>query len=70
MFAGMVRAQFRCNRRGNPVNLFILVIKSKLITICQIFRKEPFFHGHDNYDQVSVSVELCSRGVMQLIYFT
>lgn len=19
-----------------------------------IFRKEPFFHGHDNYDQVSV----------------
>jgi hypothetical protein len=20
-----------------------------------IFRKEPFFHGHDNYDQVSVS---------------
>ena len=20
-----------------------------------IFRKEPFFHGHDNYDQVSKS---------------
>jgi hypothetical protein len=20
--------------------------------ICQIFRKEPFFHGHDNYDQL------------------
>jgi len=19
---------------------------------CQIFRKEPFFHGHDNYDQL------------------
>ena len=25
-----------------------------------IFRKEPFFHGHDNYDQVSAIVtELC-----------
>ena len=21
-------------------------------TSCQIFRKEPFFHGHDNYDQL------------------
>lgn len=21
-----------------------------------IFRKEPFFHGHDNYDQVTVAV--------------
>ena len=20
--------------------------------LCQIFRKEPFFHGHDNYDQL------------------
>jgi hypothetical protein len=24
----------------------------------QIFRKEPFFHGHDNYDQV-ISWFLC-----------
>lgn len=23
-----------------------------------IFRKEPFFHGHDNYDQVSRYLEL------------
>lgn len=22
------------------------------LTIPQIFRKEPFFHGHDNYDQL------------------
>ena len=21
-----------------------------------IFRKEPFFHGHDNYDQVCISI--------------
>lgn len=21
-----------------------------------IFRKEPFFHGHDNYDQVKITV--------------
>jgi len=20
--------------------------------LCKIFRKEPFFHGHDNYDQL------------------
>jgi len=25
-----------------------------------IFHKEPFFHGHDNYDQVSVSVSVCA----------
>ena len=26
----------------------------KVLLICciQIFRKEPFFHGHDNYDQL------------------
>lgn len=24
-----------------------------------IFRKEPFFHGHDNYDQVYECVILC-----------
>lgn len=23
-----------------------------LISQAQIFRKEPFFHGHDNYDQL------------------
>ena len=23
-----------------------------LVFITQIFRKEPFFHGHDNYDQL------------------
>lgn len=22
-----------------------------------IFRKEPFFHGHDNYDQVKMAAE-------------
>ena len=26
----------------------------------QIFRKEPFFHGHDNYDQV-IQVGSCGR---------
>lgn len=24
----------------------------ELISQVQIFRKEPFFHGHDNYDQL------------------
>lgn len=35
---------------------FILCIgtltKANIPQISQIFRKEPFFHGHDNYDQL------------------
>lgn len=38
------------------VVLVSLMVPCYLKTLCllQIFRKEPFFHGHDNYDQVSV----------------
>ena len=39
MFASMVRESSCCR----PL-LHVLVL--------QIFRKEPFFHGHDNYDQL------------------
>jgi hypothetical protein len=28
------------------------VVSTVLTLKCQIFRKEPFFHGHDNYDQL------------------
>ena len=28
------------------------VICLAFLTALQIFRKEPFFHGHDNYDQL------------------
>ena len=27
-----------------------------------IFRKEPFFHGHDNYDQVSFVITVSRDG--------
>ena len=33
-------------------SLGIFVIAPCWLTPCQIFRKEPFFHGHDNYDQL------------------
>lgn len=26
-----------------------------------IFRKEPFFHGHDNYDQVKMAAALAPK---------
>lgn len=42
MFASMVR---RCPLPGSPPS-------SELTSAMQIFRKEPFFHGHDNYDQL------------------
>ena len=42
MLASMVR-ETRCE------------ILMPIIFLSQIFRKEPFFHGHDNYDQVSSS---------------
>ena len=29
-----------------------LTIESVKLATPQIFRKEPFFHGHDNYDQL------------------
>lgn len=28
-----------------------------------IFRKEPFFHGHDNYDQVNTKLGYSSIGI-------
>lgn len=40
MFASMVKFLFRSK---------ILFTDSSM---WQIFRKEPFFHGHDNYDQL------------------
>lgn len=27
-------------------------LRSLISVVTQIFRKEPFFHGHDNYDQL------------------
>ena len=39
------------------LNIFIKAFqvnhKSRYFSL-QIFRKEPFFHGHDNYDQVCI----------------
>jgi casein kinase II subunit alpha len=33
-----------------------------------IFRKEPFFHGHDNYDQVSQKYKFCHQiSLLQLV---
>jgi casein kinase II subunit alpha len=40
MFASMVRG---------PLSA---MLTSPIIVWIQIFRKEPFFHGHDNYDQL------------------
>ena len=34
-----------------------------------IFRKEPFFHGHDNYDQVGKSVLLNSFSCFFFVFF-
>jgi len=39
MFASMVRGG-------------IYIAFDAMLMIPQIFRKEPFFHGHDNYDQL------------------
>ena len=37
-------------------------------TPLQIFRKEPFFHGHDNYDQlVKITKVLGTEGLYQYI---
>lgn len=37
-------------------------------TSIQIFRKEPFFHGHDNYDQlVKITKVLGTEGLYQYI---
>ena len=34
----------------------------------QIFKKEPFFHGHDNYDQlVKIARVLGTDGLMQYL---
>ena len=36
--------------------------------IFQIFRKEPFFHGHDNYDQlVKITKVLGTEGLYQYL---
>lgn len=50
MFASMVRS----SRRNSGVLLGSeLTARSTFYAdFRQIFRKEPFFHGHDNYDQL------------------
>ena len=35
----------------------------------KIFRKEPFFHGHDNYDQVSTIHTPCYGDTVDLQVF-
>ena len=55
MFASMVRLSVHDStfRSLNPL---------------QIFRKEPFFHGHDNYDQlVKITKVLGTDGLYQYI---
>ena len=38
------------------------------LNVPQIFRKEPFFHGHDNYDQlVKITKVLGTEGLYQYI---
>ena len=34
---------------GLPPSAYPFLISKRIL---QIFRKEPFFHGHDNYDQL------------------
>lgn len=67
MFAGMVL--FSTNILLFIASLFILddlfEITVDLIVCCQlqIFRKEPFFYGHDNHDQLvkiaKVLISIC-----------
>ncbi len=61
MFAGMVRIL--------PARALSFACYTLLTKMIQIFRKEPFFHGHDNYDQVRVYVELRIDGAMFLSIF-
>ena len=39
-----------CSHRWYLVSTFRFI--STIEDVVQIFRKEPFFHGHDNYDQL------------------
>ena len=39
-----------CSRQWSAHTLTAWI--SRTLTLNQIFRKEPFFHGHDNYDQL------------------
>lgn len=34
-----------------------------------IFLKEPFFHGQDNYDQVTYRINMTSVGKIELVHF-
>ena len=57
MFASMVRRQYE---NYNTI--------TTLLCMSQIFRKEPFFHGHDNYDQlVKITKVLGTEGLYQYI---
>lgn len=41
---------------------YVMLSVSMLILECfalQIFRKEPFFYGHDNYDQLVKIAKVC-----------
>lgn len=41
-----------CSRPWYSSSHFIILAYFLLYSYSQIFRKEPFFHGHDNYDQL------------------
>ena len=57
MFASMVSASVENMRREKGCD-----------DASQIFRKEPFFHGHDNYDQlVKITKVLGTEGLYQYI---
>ena len=32
-------------------------LSCRVLLMLQIFKKEPFFHGHDNYDQVCLECD-------------
>ena len=59
MFASMVSEA----RRAGLVTYF-----APDLLEMQIFRKEPFFHGHDNYDQlVKITKVLGTEGLYQYL---
>jgi casein kinase II subunit alpha len=57
MFASMVKCFIGDILEDNMMFFFL-----------QIFRKEPFFHGHDNYDQlVKITKVLGTEGLYQYL---
>ena len=66
--SGHVELRVHASIDGASASTPLFEITTQLPPYAQIFRKEPFFHGHDNYDQLNkIAKVLGTDGLYQYL---